>query len=510
MRAIASINVSSVQIGEEKISMVEKIIRNITYWSALLFILIMAACSLFSTTYFRTDYAEVPLYRADLWPLLLIAAAGVWALFRVICRLLDRYRITGRSVMAVLAVYSLLFSTGWVLISNSVPTADANTISIIAAEFAQGTYTGLMPGAYLYRFPHQIGYTAYVEFIYRLFGAGNYLAVQLINGLWICLILFCLYGISGKLFGEKSARNTALLLFFCFPLYFYATFAYGNIPSLVLSLAALWCMITYVDSRHPSSLTAAGALAGLAVLLKSNSLIFAVAMLIAAVFAGNRISWKRRLLAAAAFLVLMQLPGICVKQMYALRADTEVGNHGIPKTAWIAMGLQDGDLAPGWYNDYVMIAYQKYNNDNLLVAEDARQEIDRAVRSFVSDPVYGMKFFGEKFISQWNDPGYQCFMVGHEADAPRGWLADSMYYGTFHEIVMGFMNGYQFVILAFAAAFLTARRKKCDLRVLLPGMIVVGGVLFHLVWEAKCQYALPYFAVMVPYAGAGVDLRLLE
>ena len=106
MRGIASINVSSVQIGEEKISMVEKIIRNITYWSALLFILIMAACSLFSTTYFRTDYAEVPLYRADLWPLLLIAAAGVWALFRGICRLLDRYRITGRTVMAVLAVYS--------------------------------------------------------------------------------------------------------------------------------------------------------------------------------------------------------------------------------------------------------------------------------------------------------------------------------------------------------------------------------------------------------------------
>ena len=34
-------------------------------------------------------------------------------------------------------------------------------------------------------------------------------------------------------------------------------------------------------------------------------------------------------------------------------------------------------------------------------------------------------------------------------------------------------------------------------------MILVGGFLFHLVWEAKGQYTLPYMVLVIPLAVEG-------
>ena len=36
-------------------------------------------------------------------------------------------------------------------------------------------------------------------------------------------------------------------------------------------------------------------------------------------------------------------------------------------------------------------------------------------------------------------------------------------------------------------------------------MIVLGGLLYHLLFEAKSQYALPYFALLVPLAAWGLS-----
>ena len=47
------------------------------------------------------------------------------------------------------------------------------------------------------------------------------------------------------------------------------------------------------------------------------------------------------------------------------------------------------------------------------------------------------------------------------------------------------------------------RRKRIS-QCLLP-VIVLGGLLYHLLFEAKSQYALPYFALLVPLAAWGLS-----
>ena len=52
---------------------------------------------------------------------------------------------------------------------------------------------------------------------------------------------------------------------------------------------------------------------------------------------------------------------------------------------------------------------------------------------------------------------------------------------------------------------LISRRKKrepLENEILL--IVILGGILFHMLWEAKSRYVLPYFVMMLPLAAAGI------
>lgn len=466
-----------------------------------------SVCSLLWTTYFDTDYIEIPKYKNDVWWLLLAVFLAVAVAMPFFHRLCERFSITSRKLLAILLGYAFAFSVVWVRISNSVPMADQNIVSIIAAEFTEGVYTGFVPGAYLYGFAHQIGYTAYVELLYHVFGAGNYHAVQYLNSLWICLTLFSLYQITALTFkDERTCRTTVFLLFFCLPLYFYSVFVYGNIPALALSLFSLWMLLMYFEKKQWRYLAVAMVSIGLALLLKSNSLIFLIAMAILLFVYEWKQKNKWRLLLVVVLFVVSQLPGTLVNLQYEVRTGIPVGKNGIPKITWIAMGMQEGKWAEGWYNDFPLNTYIEFGYDEEAVGEAASAALKESLQNFAENPGYALQFFSKKFISQWNEPSYQCYMIGHEAAGGRSRLANSFYYNTLHRVTLGFMNVYQFVIMAGAFACFLKKRKELTLSGLAMGIVIIGGVLFHLLGEAKCQYALWYFVLMIPYAAAGLQV----
>ena len=38
---------------------------------------------------------------------------------------------------------------------------------------------------------------------------------------------------------------------------------------------------------------------------------------------------------------------------------------------------------------------------------------------------------------------------------------------------------------------------------LIFAIIFIGGFVFHLIWEAKCQYTITYFVLLIPYSIVG-------
>ena len=67
----------------------------------------------------------------------------------------------------------------------------------------------------------------------------------------------------------------------------------------------------------------------------------------------------------------------------------------------------------------------------------------------------------------------------------------------------GYMNQYQqliFLGVLLSCVFLWCKR---DILQCLPVLVILGGILYHLLFEAKSQYALPYFILMIPLAAYG-------
>ncbi len=194
-----------------------------------------------------------------------------------------------------------------------------------------------------------------------------------------------------------------------------------------------------------------------------------------------------------------------LRALYEERSGVSL-NEGAPMVLYVAMGMQKGEGAPGWSNGYILHAYWGASEfDGEMASAMAMEDIRASVSGFRSAPLYAAEFYREKFTSQWNDPTYECFAMTHINGWERCGIVNSMYVGKLHALMTWFMNQYQSLI--FAGVFLWIvfqywREKPLENQVLL--VTVFGGFLFHMLWEAKGRYILPYFVMMLPMAAVGL------
>ena len=69
-----------------------------------------------------------------------------------------------------------------------------------------------------------------------------------------------------------------------------------------------------------------------------------------------------------------------MKSIYSAASGADL-SKGVPMTAYLAMGLQESNRAPGWYNEYVEQVYENANYDPEKTSERAKKNI-RARHSF--------------------------------------------------------------------------------------------------------------------------------
>lgn len=284
----------------------------------------------------------------------------------------------------------------------------------------------------------------------------------------------------------------------------YSTFVYGNILNFMLCIISVWMQLKYSDNNKIRYFVISAISIAFAIIIKSNSMIVLVAMIIMFLldFLKNRKFIK--LVLPVVLILITVILGILLNTFYAKRSGIKI-NDGAPKLLWVGMGLQESPLAPGWYNGYSYAPYVKNNFEKEKTINQAKESIYNSLDKFKNNPTYAAKFFYKKFVSQWNDPSYQGFWISQFHDKQRSIIANSMYYGKLHKISITFMNTYQFIVFLGALCFVVLERKKINTNEMFLGMIIFGGFLFHMVWEAKGQYIVTYFAMIVPYAAAGID-----
>ena len=447
-------------------------------------------------------------YDSFLWGIVTLLL-GV-ALLLLCRRLLARVNVW--IPVAVSIAFVLIMGTVWVFSSQSAPTHDSLIVSRAAYHATQGDYSRLTSD-YFQRFPFQLGYVLFSELIIRICGTGeNYLSVEVVNVVCLAISYFARLMTVRRIFkNDNTVKILALLLILCVQPILFCTFTYGNIPGLAFAALAMWQFSEIRPTARGWLHAVLCALCiGVSVCIKKNFMIVLAALLIIGVI---RLITSRRL-ADLVCLVLcvasvLALPA-AVQSHYEKRTDFDFGK-GIPMVSWLAMGLNESHIAPGWYNGkYTVTNFHSHDMDPDAAAEASMEVIKERIRFFEENEQYTRDFFAKKIASQWNEPTYQSIwtnQVRGRYEEPGKLAAWVM--GEGEDDVKAYMNAFQQMIfvLSAAGAILMIRRRRIEL-VLLP-TVILGGFFYHALFEAKSQYAITYFVLMLPVAAYALNVLYL-
>lgn len=425
----------------------------------------------------------------------------------------DKNKSTLTRVKAVLLTVIFLMAAGFSYLSSLSPVADQAFVQLATYGLHSSNYSYLMEGGYIHTYPNQMGLMLFSYVFFSIFGFGNFLAFQIMNALFLVLFYKRLSDITGFIYEENAAPQLMVLIFgvLFYPLHIYCTFVYGTIPGLALSVSAIYHALRFEKDRSIKNciLSALSILA--AMLFKSNYLIFFIAIFIYIIVAAIRC--KKSILPVlpalfiVAFLIQARVPALIVRQMTGI----DVG-EGASSYSWIAMSLQDSELAEGWYNGFNVNSYEQSGYDPELNKQMATDAIKERLEYFSKNPHDCLEFFSRKLTSEWNDPSYEALWIirpvktGFRCNNPiRSLLTYNNYF-----LQIGFLNGLQFFILLGCLLFLVFKNKKTGNCFEILVLTIIGGFLFHIMWEAKSQYTLPYFVLMLPMSAIGYHKLLFD
>jgi len=156
------------------------------------------------------------------------------------------------------------------------------------------------------------------------------------------------------------------------------------------------------------------------------------------------------------------------------------------------MGLQESESAPGWYNGY---SYE------ILKQSDYDAGRERARKSRRTSAIDWKRFAAiratqcvlrQKTLSQWDEPSFESLWVSRvkKHSIPLSESVSNIYDSRTDGFLKSWFNQYvQIFYAAFVAGAVFAVKKRPEGFVVLP-LIVLGGFLYHLLFEAKSQYII--------------------
>ena len=460
----------------------------------------------------------------------------------------------------VVASISALFYlwTGLVLIYRVDPAirADAKFCFEAAVGFLNNDYSSLERGGYLFENAHQIGFVLYemllahisqdIRFVYFI-----NLVLTLVNNLLIVRLTSIMTGEN-----EEAIKLASLLSLLFLPQLYFILFGYNQTISITLMLLSSVMLGRFLRQHGIPSMLFMIITAYLAACVRGNASIFIIAECIiillhylrrkAAAEKGLRkrsenpdyrysdepVPAPRRnrlcLMALILLLTAMVLSGPTMK-LAGERVTGQEMPQQLPKHMWIAMGMQGGDLAPGWYNGYIYRTYRNNDYNMALTSEMAKQEISDRIQVFAGNPGLMLFFYSQKIISTWCEPTFESVWSGPLEDMNQhidGKLLHALYTGgkpysvycNYCALIdlplyIGAAIG-AFALLTGLVRPRTKNRNKKDRRskvlspacldmLLFPALFLIGGFLFHILWETKSQYAMVYIYMLIPLTSFG-------
>ncbi len=456
----------------------------------------MLACDISERTFFVGDFVLLNI---------LIVVLFV-AIFMFLRKRIDLTEMNVKVHRGILLLVICALSIAWLLLTRYTPRSDQMAIYAGVQGLRAGDYSLFEAGGYFMKNPQQYG-LVFIYYLWSLvFGSLDCLAYQLLNV--VAIVLF--YKKAGDICSHLGLNEKYLVFYgymgiIFYPLIMYCSFIYGTLLGLAFALTALDHEIVFFKDGKKLHAVISLLFVVLAIFAKTNYIIFAIAMVIYAALETLKAKKVIFICYLIALIALLPISSSAPLQI-AYRVTGQSECDSISAVAFVAMGLQEGPRANGWHNGYDNDSFVNNGYDSDVQRYEAIRSIGGRLRAFYRDPKYGAEFFLLKLASQWNNPTFECYWINQVCDTDIEQSSFIKYIVSKEGSTKAY--GYLDVMLLLTlVGALAAFWLKDDFtqRQLIFATIFIGGFLFHIFWEAKGQYTLPYFVLLFPYAVMGYN-----
>jgi len=313
------------------------------------------------------------------------------------------------------------------------------------------------------------------------------LYVQLINVFMIDLSFFFSYRFICKV--RKNDLGIIFLLLCMFnPLtYLLSPFYYTHTFSMAFSTGALYFFVCCIQSTSMKTRCIYGFLTGLLISIgfkiRATVIIIPIALLIYLILNAKKIT-KRALCSLGAFIIAVL---IGFTSYYSIENNYVKFNYnetGYPAAHWIMLGLQ----GTGGYNTA---------DDEFTQHFKTKQERSKAAESVIKQRVKKMgshglcKLWKKKLKITWSD-GTDDFIDNISMTKFYG-IKNDFISGSNNDLLVTYCHIYHFMLLFFLfVSICSAFFRKPDNLLYLVMLNLLGGIIFHLIWEAGEVYNISF------------------
>lgn len=473
--------------------------------------------ALFATGLFENEYInslENVTYKFDNVPLnllfLIVGASIIYGITKLI------KNIKPKNIFIVILIIFIILSIAWIMFSKTPLKADQRIAEEVARKLISGDNTVYLKGSYMDYHPLQTSIVMFIEIIYRIAGQANPIIIKFLNVIFSSIMFLYLYKITDILFKkDRTKKIVSLLMIGCLPLIFWTTFVYGNIVGLMLGIIAIFYTLKYIEQKKMKYLIFMGIAIILSIILKSNYQIYLIGIVITLLLELFKKLEIKIIAVICCVLCLFAISNKVIVKIMEEKIGYEISD-GIPMIAYIEMGLSKPyDRAAGWYNAKTDVEkiYRESEFDTEKASDGSKKRVIQRLEEMIKEPKETIIFFADKVASTWIEPTYQSIWINEPAEFVtenedyfyNNKILISIYQGKAKKLIVKYLDIYQILVYSFVTIYVILNRKKITNKEACMLIIFIGGVFFHMIWETKSLYAIPFFILLLPYCAEGLE-----
>lgn len=423
-----------------------------------------------------------------------------------IWNLLQKY---GHFILAVCILFTSACMLWWTTHTVFWFFGDMEKVYMCAGGLNGGDFSQWQPGGYAYMWPFQDGLILFVAGLLRIFDVNQtFYIFPVMNYLFVIITILSVCGTLKLLATDKAIIYLqGLFMVFYLPYAFLSMLLYGNHIGYGFAALAIYEGVKYTKDDKIHSLLFSAIYMTLGICFKQNCMILFVGIIaILFLHAIKNFSGIKKHAIGIVMFIMIVIIGISLPERIIETISGMDISGGNSKWAHVAMGLQESDMAPGWYNCYNQDIFIANNYDTEATSKEAIDSIKSSLLNFAQNPGYAWSFFNRKLASEWNNPTFECFHIQNSRNTSlelgsfvKSTINDG---GKLNILLIYFLDVMQSVML-FGILMYFLLVDETDYRHYIWALLFIGAFVFWMFWEAKSRYVAPYYMFLFPYAVMG-------